>query len=507
MKTIHKKSANRWIPAIAFAALISGAMTGSSLAANWPQWRGPDNNGVAPDGNPPIKFSSTENVKWKIEVPGEGHASPIIWGNQVFLMTAVSSDGSPDEANGAPPPPPPPRAGERPGPPRGGQPPPDQAGPGQRPGRRPNGDGPQEGPPPRGRGGRGGFGGRGGPGGGPGAAVSEMSFKLLCYDKISGKLIWEKDCKTERPHEGKHPTNTFSSASPVTDGKVVVANFGSRGIFCFDMDGNPLWEKDFGNMQTRNGFGEGSSPSIYNDSVVVLWDTEAESYLVALDKTSGKELWRKVRDEATGWSTPYVVESAGKTQVIVNATNKVRSYNLEDGSLIWECTGQTVNAIPSPVVDREKGVAYVMSGYRGSSAYAIKLDGTGDISDSDKVLWTLSRGTPYVPSPLLYNGRLYFLQLNNGILTCVDADTGKVHYSQERLEGAGGIYASPVAANGKIYISTQDGNVLTLEDGDTLKPIAVNSMEEPINASPAIVGSEIFIRTQNHLYCIGSTEG
>lgn len=491
-------------------ALISADAFSTANAANWPTWRGPTGNGVSPDGSPPAQFSETENIKWKIEVPGEGHASPVIWGNQIFLMTAVSEEAVEGTAEGALPPPPPPAAG-RPGPgrrgpggppPAAGRPGPGGQGPGFGPGQRPGR--PPGNPPPRGPGR--GFGGRGRGGFGGGAPVSVMTFKLLCYDKSSGELIWERDCKTEKPHEGKHPTNTFSSASAVTDGEVVIANFGSRGIYCFDLNGETLWSKDFGNMQTRNGFGEGSSPSIYGNKVVVLWDTEAESFVTALDKKTGEQIWKVDRDENTTWSTPYIVDAAGKTQVIVNATNKVRSYNLDNGSLIWECSGQTTNAIPSPVVDREKGVAYVVSGYRGSSAYAIQLDGSGDVSTTDKVLWTYNRGTPYVPSPLLYNGRLYFLQSNDRILTCVDAASGKVLYSQERLDGGGGVYSSPVAADGRVYISTQDGSVLTLKDGETLETIAVNSLDEPINASPAIVGSDMFIRTSSHLYCISSKD-
>ena len=252
------------------------------------------------------------------------------------------------------------------------------------------------------------------------------------------------------PHEGHHPTNSYSSGSAVTDGQHVVSFFGSRGLFVYDMEGNLTWKKDLGDMSTRNGFGEGASPVLHGQTLVVPWDTEQESYLVAFDKRDGSELWRQNRDERTGWSTPYIVQHDGTIEVVVNASNKVRSYNLADGSLLWECAGQTVNAIPSVVADDRH--LYAVSGYRGNAAMAIQLGKRGDLSGSDAITWTLSRGTPYVPSPLLMNGRLWFTQGNDAVITCVEAQTGKVHYTQKRLDGPSGFYASPVGVDGKVYL-------------------------------------------------------
>ena len=221
-------------------------------------------------------------------------------------------------------------------------------------------------------------------------ASVEHSFQTLCLDKETGDTLWVREGMAVIPHEGHHPTNSYSSGSAVTDGQHVVSFFGSRGLFVYDMEGNLAWKKDLGDMSTRNGFGEGASPVLHGQTLVVPWDTEQESYLVAFDKRDGSELWRQNRDERTGWSTPYIVQHDGTIEVVVNASNKVRSYNLADGSLLWECAGQTVNAIPSVVADDRH--LYAVSGYRGNAAMAIQLGKRGDLSGSDAITWTLSRG-------------------------------------------------------------------------------------------------------------------
>jgi outer membrane protein assembly factor BamB len=451
-------------------------MVASMGNENWPTWRGPGSNGVAPDSNPPVSWSEEQNIRWKTPIPGEGHSSPIVWGDRIFLMTAVTQSDSPSSESSASaiePISPPPRRGPG-GPPDRGE---------GRPGRPPGG----------------------GPGRGPGG-LSEaapdlpMAFQTLCISRRDGSILWAKTGQESMPVEGRHRTNTYSSGSPVTDGEVVISNFSSYGIFCYDMDGKTLWSKDLGDMRTRNGFGEGSSPALFQDQLFVLWDTEEDSWLYALDKNSGRELWKVSRDEKTGWSTPFVITYNGVTQVIVNATNKVRSYDVRDGSLIWECGGQTTNAIPSIVSDGSS--VYVMSGYRGNSAMAIALGGSGDITGSDKVRWTINRGTPYVPSPLLYDGKLYFCKGNDAFLSCVDAASGKVYYGEERLPEISGVYSSPVAAAGHIYLAGQNGATVVLTASQDLNVKHINKLDEPINASPAIIGNEILIRGSRHLYCI-----
>ncbi len=318
-------------------------------------------------------------------------------------------------------------------------------------------------------------------------------------NRDNGEIIWRKTANEVVPHEGKHGDNTFASASPTTDGEFLYVSFGSRGVYCYDLDGNLQWSRDLGQMQTRNGFGEGASPVVYGDTLVVTWDHEGDSALYALNAKTGETLWQVERDEPTTWNTPLVVEHNGVTQVIVNG-GVSRSYDLKDGTLLWECGGQAANPIPSPVA--KDGTVFCMTGYRGYSLYAIPLDSQGDVTESDTIVWTRDDSTPYVPSPLLYGDLLYFTKSNNALLTCVDAATGEVKYENERLQGVRNLYASPVGAAGRVYITDRDGVTLVVEHGPELNVLATNTLDEPIDASPAIVGNQIFLRSGDHLYCI-----
>ena len=222
--------------------------------------------------------------------------------------------------------------------------------------------------------------------------------------------------RDEIPHEGHHPDHGYASGSAVTDGEVVLAYFGSRGLHSYDLNGNVQWSKDLGRMRTRNGFGEGTSPALIGNTVVVVWDDEGDDdFIAAFDRRSGKELWRKPRNEPTGWATPLPATYDGKVQVIVNATGKVRSYNLADGEQLWECGGQTANPIPSPVASAD--TAYITSGFRGSALFAIALDSKGDVAGTDSIKWMRNKSTPYVPSPLLVNDRLYLITGNSPVLS------------------------------------------------------------------------------------------
>lgn len=456
MKCLMIRPANFNILCLA-GTLASGALL-SSETTNWPQWRGPTANGYATTGNPPVEWSETKNIKWKKSIPGKGHSSPIIWGDRLFLMTAVALEQD-NEVN------------PQKNPPE-----------------------PQAEPQRRRRGGRrGGFGRQ--------QAPSQLhAFLTICLNKKSGETIWTREGVKEVPHEGHHSTNTFSSASPVTDGEHVVSFFGSRGLFCYDMDGNEVWKKDLGNMPTRNGFGEGSSPTLHGNVLIVLWDNEVDSYVVAFDKRNGKQLWRQSRDEKTGWTTPYVLTHEGVTQVVINATNKVRSYDLQTGALIWECGGQTTNTIPSIVADAHN--VYALSGYRGNMAMAIALGGKGDLTGSESIQWKVTRGTPYVPSPLLYDGRLWFTQGNNAVITCLNPQSGELHYAQERLSGSSGFYASPVGVSDRVYLAGRNGKTTVIESSDKLNILSVNELDGEIDSSPAVSGNALYIRSHNHLYCI-----
>jgi outer membrane protein assembly factor BamB len=439
---------------------------------NWPAWRGPLDTGVAPKANPPTEWSESKNVKWKVPIAGEGSASPIVWEDKVFVLTAIPT-GKKAEGAAAP-------AQDRPAPPPGGPP----------------------GTPP---GGGGGFGGKkkGGFGGGgmSSRATEPYKFTVICLDRKTGKVLWQQSPREELPHEGRHQTGSFASGSPVTDGKVLVASFGSRGIFCFDLNGKQLWAQDLGKMTTKNGFGEGTSPVIHGDKVIVNWDHENGSFIAALDKNTGKVLWKTPREERTSWATPLLVEHKGKVQVIQNATSRVRSYDLATGKLIWECGGQTDNAIPSPVAAGE--MVYIMSGFRGSMLQAINLNkASGNIDGTDAIVWTHNKSTPYVPSPMLYGNNLFFFSVNNPILSCFDIKTGKPTIDAERLEGIRDVYASPVGAGDRVYLTGRSGTTLVIKNSPKLEKLATNVLDDPIDASPAVVGNEIFLRGKSNLYCI-----
>lgn len=252
-------------------------------------------------------------------------------------------------------------------------------------------------------------------------------------------------------------------------------------------------------MQTRNSFGEGSTPAVYKGTVVVPWDHEGDSFIVALDSTSGNELWRTPRDERTTWSTPLIEEFDGKVQVITNG-RKVRSYDLANGKLIWECGGQVMNAIPSPV--RQADNVVCMTGYQGYAIVSMSLAAKGDITDSKSVAWKGGGAAPYVPSPLLYDGMLYFTKSNNAVMVARDAVTGEVIIDETRMPGLKTIYSSPVGANGNVYFCSREGQTLVIKHGKTFEVVATNDLGETIDSSPAIVGDEIFIRGEKHLFCI-----
>ena len=326
-------------------------------------------------------------------------------------------------------------------------------------------------------------------------------FVVLCIDRETGKTLWQQVATEATPHEGTHPDGNFAPFSPVTNGKQLVALFGSRGLYCYDLDGKLLWQKDLGRMQIKRAFGEGASPALHNNTLIINWDHEGEDFIAAFDVESGKELWRQKRDEMTSWSTPLIVEHNGKPQAIVPATGKIRSYDLADGKILWEVGGLTPNVIPCPV--SADGIVYLMSGFRGNALLAVRLGATGDLSKSDAVLWRHDKNTPYVPSPLLYNGRLYFFGGNRATLSCLDAKTGNAHYSAQSVDAMRGVYASPVAADGRVYLVDREGTVVVIKDADKFEVLATNKLNDRFDASPALAGNTLILRGQKNLYCIG----
>jgi outer membrane protein assembly factor BamB len=333
------------------------------------------------------------------------------------------------------------------------------------------------------------------------APTTYHQFVVLAIERDTGKVRWKQIAAERVLHEGRHPSHTFAAYSPTTDGRYLYVSFGSHGVYCYDFAGKLQWKRtDLGRLETRLGWGEGASPVIHGDSLIVPWDHEGASCLYVLDARSGKTRWKAERDEVTTWNTPLVVEYKDRTQVIITATKRIRSYDLADGRVLWQCGGLTVNCIPSPV--RFGDTVICMSGYKGAAVFAIPLDATGDVTGTDKIVWSHKRGTPYVPSPLLTGNRLYFTQTNQVQLTCLNAKTGAVLMDRQRLPSLTSLYASPVEAAGRIYITDRDGTTLVLERGDKLKVLSVNRLDEPIDASPVAVGKQMVLRGSKHLYCI-----
>lgn len=417
----------------------------SERDAFWPEWRGPRGTGVAPSADPPTTWSETEHVKWKVAIPGKGLATPIVWDDRMFLLTAVATDEKVDiDASDA---------SDR----QGWM--------------------------------------------NPVTPDAVTQFQVLALRREDGSVLWQRTARSAVPHDKTHGDASWASNSPVTDGERVFAYFGSEGLYCYDWQGRRIWERDFGDMQTRNSFGEGSSPTLFGDTLVVNWDHEGASFIVALDKHSGEERWRVARDEPTSWSTPLVVQHQGVAQVIVSASNAVRGYALDSGRELWSCGGMTLNVVPSPVFGH--GRVYVASGFRGNALLAIDLDkARGEITDTDAVAWTISRHTPYVPSLLLAGDWLYMLKTNHGKLSCVNAKTGSVAYGPEQLDEMSGAYASPVAAADRVYVLGRKGRCVVLRQGETFDVLAVNLLDDRFDASPAIAGDELFLRGHQFLYCI-----
>jgi outer membrane protein assembly factor BamB len=413
---------------------------------DWLRWRGPNYDGVA-RGEAPLEWSESRNIAWKVAIPGRGFSSPILWGDKIFLTTAV---------------------------PTGVESPP---------------------PPTDGSGG-----GRRGAGGGVGAG-REHRFVVMCLDRKTGKTVWERVATTATPHEGYHGRyGSFASNTPATDGKYLYAFFGSRGLYTYDLDGKLIWKKDFQPMRMRLQFGEGVAPVIDGNTLYLKFDQEQGSHMVALDKTTGKQLWRVDREEVSSWSEPLIVTHNGRKQVIVSASNKVRSYDPATGKLIWETSGLGSNVIPAPVATA--GIVYVMSGHREPNLLAVKLGREGDLTNSDAIVWKNDRGNSYSASPVLQDGKLYFIS-DNGMLSCLNAATGEAYYKQQRLPKPYNFKASPVAANGKLYLATEEGDVVVVKMGEKYEVLATNTLpDEMFIATPAIAGGSIYLRGQNALYCI-----
>lgn len=412
----------------------------------WPHWRGPLANGTAPNAQPPLNWDgeSGKNIKWKVPLTGRGSATPIVWKNQIFIVSAEKTDrlAKPEEIPSV-----------KPGIQRMTNPP-----------------------------------------------KHFYRFLVTSYDRITGKQQWQKVATEAVPHEGHHETHSYAAGSPTTDGKHLFVSFGSFGIYCFDFDGDLLWEQQLGRLTTRRGWGEAVTPVYHEGSLLLNWDQEMDSALYCLNALTGTVRWKADRDEVTTWTTPVIAEHEGKTHVVLNGTKRIRSHDLANGKVLWSCAGMTVNAIPTAV--RHQDSMILMSGYQGSHAVSIPLNSTGDLGSEGSVNWRYQTGTPYVPSPIVVNHQVYFTAGNNNILTILNAETGKPVVSNHRLNGTRQFYSSPLFAAGRLYFTDRDGVTLVIEPGTSIKTLANNKLGDGVDASLVAVGKQLIIRGEKFLYCV-----
>ena len=414
--------------------------------AQWGQWRGPLATGAAPKADPPVEWSETENIRWKTKLPGLGHSSPVVWGSLVFVTTAEMT-GAKKPFTGVTP------------------------------------DGAHNNMNP----------------------LFDHQFAVMAIDRQTGAVVWRRTVATRQPHESTHESATWASNSPVTDGEHVLSFFGSNGLYCLDTGGRLLWSRDLGDMQVKHGHGEGASPLLHGETVVVNWDHEGASVIVALAKRTGEELWRQPRDEVTSWATPIVVTHDGQAQVVVSGTRRVRGYDLKTGAVIWEAGGLPGNIVASPV--GADGMVFAAGSYEKQTLLAIRLTGAkGELTGTQQIAWQKNRSTPYVPSPLLYDGWLYYLRHYQGVLSRVNAKTGDEPSGPFRLGSVFNIYSSPVAAAGRIYVTDRNGKTLVMSNDAEPKALTLNKLDDRFSASAALVGDAIFLRGEKFLYCIGEKD-
>ena len=423
----------------------------STATGNWPGWRG-DGRGISTETNLPLKWNEQENVRWKTPIPGAGHSSPIVWGNRIFVTTAVAEDPNVESFKG--------------GVYMGG-----------------NRAKPDE---------------------------SQYAYCLICLDADEGTIQWSRAVIRQEPKTRRHTKNTYASETPATDGEHVFASFGSAGLYCVDLAGNVIWKRDLGLLRVRQGWGTGSSPVLFKNTVIVNCDNDDNSYIAAFDKTTGEPVWRTERDEGASWGTPFLFETDERTIVVTNAGKRMRGYDAQTGKLLWECAGGSMITVPSPV--STQGLVFLSSGHSISFGrqpiIAVRSGASGDITpsrgetQSQGVAWSYPKGGPYVTSPIAVRQYLY-VPLDQGTLTCYEALTGQVVYEKQSLGVRNTITASPVADDGRIYIQTEDGACYVVKQGPEFEILAVNKLDEIFCASPAISGGRLFLRGRKHLYCIG----
>jgi len=432
---------------------VTSPTIAANLSANWPQFRGLGALGVADNPSLPDHWGTNENVAWKIEVPGRGWSSPIVWGERVFVTTVVSAGEVEPAKKGLY------FGGERKEVPK-----------------------------------------------------AEHHWLVLCFDLKSGRELWRQEAHRGTPANPHHVKNTYASETPVTDGERVYAYFGNVGLFCYDLKGQKLWSTNWPPAKMRYGWGAATSPVLYDGRVFMVNDNDEQSFAVALDAKTGRQLWRVERDEKSNWATPYIWRNEQRTELITSGTKRVRSYDL-DGKLIWEFGGMSSIVIPTP--SSTPGLLYVCSGYVGDKVrpvFAVKPGASDDITlkpgetNNQFIAWYQPTAAPYNPSPLLYRDYFYVL-FDFGFLSCHDARTGRPVYDKQRIRtDTTSFTASPWAANGKIYALSEDGDTFVFQAGAEYKLLHKNSLDEMCMATPAIAGDRLLIRTLTKLYCFRETK-
>ena len=417
---------------------------------NWPQWRGPAGQGISADARVPLEWSATENVLWKVPIPGRGHSQPIVWGDRVFLTTAIEGEVVPgaqavkhvDEGKEFLHP--------------------DSMG-----------------------------------------ANKKHAFKVLAVDAATGKILWEQTAWEGTPYDDRHKKSSYAAPTPVTDGRLVYAYFGTEGLYAYDFDGKLAWKAMPGKIATL-GMAVGTSPVLHGDLVILQCDEDGGkgSFIVAYHKETGKEAWRTARPVQVSWSTPVLVVSreTGRAEVVTTGNEWVIAYDPASGKELWRTKGVAANAIPSAVTGED--LVVVSAGYPDKVAMAIRPGGRGDLTGTPRILWKYAKGTAYVPSPILYGDYVY-LVTDKGLVTCLDARTGEVKYEGARVPVPATFTASPVAVDGRLVWVSEDGDAYVIKSGPVHEVLRTNPIGEPVYASPAIAQGRMFIRGAQHLYCIG----
>lgn len=434
---------------IAFLCL-AGSLQCLAQSTNWPQWRGPQGAGISNEKNLPDQWSADKNIRWKTPLPGRGHSSPVVWENKIFLTTDLEGDVVP----GA-------KAVQHV---RKGEVwvHPDSV-----------------------------------------SGNRKHTLKVLCLDRDTGKILWEQVAYEGTVLDDRHRKNTYASGTPVTDGKFVYAFFEAEGLYCYDFAGKLIWKTNVGKI-SKVGMGPGTSPVLYENLIILQCDLEdggpALSFISAVDKRTGKEVWRVKRDHRKTHATPLIVRNGNHAELIANGWETVVAYDPATGKELWHCDGVRGWGIPSPVANND--MVFVSAGYPGKRAMGIKLGATGDLTGTPNLVWSYDKGTAYVTSPILYGEYLYLVS-DKGILTCIEAKTGSIKYEGGRVPIPASFSASAVAFDDKIFLTSEDGDTFVIKAGPKHEVLGTNSLNEPVLASPAIAAGRIFIRGEKNLYCIG----